>query len=337
MWKVAPSEIVEPGVYFFDEDRDGSITIASSEVTLELHGKSLIGKSGPVVATTGISIVPGVSKIAIRGGTIVGHHYGVRADDVADLTIDSVTFSGQSFRVVRADGQYLTICNSRFRSIGGTDLYSDAYAMAIELNGPNCIVDSNVVLDVFPVNSGEGVGILLGYDCDNSLVSRNVVANSGPPESGRTFGIWSSSRVARLKDNIISMFTYGVEGYNAEDNLLIDVAGNSYLGLPSSDFRAATGRPNTYPDDYHRTSRKFDPADRNHNFRMAQIHSMAKNFILSYAYFTLAAGAGSKEAEEEAVRMISNGLVTQGEVGVATKLAPLLQDHHQRQLDGEKT
>jgi hypothetical protein len=321
----AGNVIISPGEYYLLDDIAGTVEIRSSEVVLDLRNHSIAGATDSGVTTTGIIIKPGCTNIVVQGGNIQGHHYGLRADNVEGLNVERMRFCCQTFRGVRSDGKNVSVRDCRFDDIGGTTLYSDAYAMAIEINAPFSVIKDNIIRNVIPMDSGEGVGILLGYSCAESVVTDNLISFKEPPKSGRTFGVWSSSENVSICDNIIIRSSYGVEGWGAENNLYIDIPCPSYLCRSGANNIAYTGAEAPCPDDYRVASANLSLSDRNSLYRMAQVHHLAQAPLLSYGYFLLAAEAGSTEARDEAERHIQSGRLTLEQVADAQVLVSILR------------
>jgi hypothetical protein len=97
--------ISEPGIYSLEADLEGEISIAASNVVMHMHGRAITGGTEKDTKTCGISVASGTSDITISGGTVRGHHYGLRADKLARLLIDRMTFGQQTFRGIRATAQ----------------------------------------------------------------------------------------------------------------------------------------------------------------------------------------------------------------------------------------
>jgi hypothetical protein len=208
-------------------------------------------------------------------------------------------------------------------------LYSDAYAMAVEVHAPRSRIVSNIVRDVYPTDSGEGVGILLGAESTGSAVLDNVIVNSRQPAAGRTFGIWAAGQEVEVANNIIVATSYGIAGTKGTGNTLIDVPCIDDVDDPGA-RHVRTGKPLTCPDDYAVAGTNTDPHDRNAMFRLAQIHHRAGIAMLTAAYFRLAAQAGSSEAQEEAERLHHFGYLSAGELADSAKIAEILKRYHER-------
>ena len=333
--RLVSGDISAPGHYIFTDDISGGMRIEASDVTVDMLGHVIRGAAGPNVATVGLMVASGLKNVTIRGGGIYGHHYGLQANDVAGLHVDRMVFEDQNFRGIGVAGRDISVTNTRFERIDGCSRYSDAYAMAIEINGPGAKVLNSVIRDFYPTDSGEGVGVLHGYGTDDSVVRRNLICNSRLPENGRTFAVWSSAMRTLLEDNFVCLTAYGVEGHGAAGNVLIDVPCESYLRNPADDLRALTGRPIACPDDYARAARRFDAKDRNSLFRMAQIHRIADEFLLAYAYYWLAARAGSGEAADAARNLVAGGYVNAAEEENAQRLADILYGFYVRRAEAD--
>ncbi|OCZ84133.1 hypothetical protein A7P25_19005 [Achromobacter xylosoxidans] len=299
--RVEGNTIDLPGTYCLSETRRGGLTIKASDVSLDLRGYCILSPEGKSSTDSGIELAPGASRVSITGGCIQGFFYGIRAEDAAasDIRVTGVSFSGQTFRGVSFRPQKVVIKNNLFKNIGGTTVYPDAYAMAIEIHGRECKVSDNQIINFYPTGVGEGVGISISdHDNDTCKVTRNVIRNDGYPKAGRTFGIWSSNNSATV-DNVIINMTYGIAPNYTKGNYIIDEAcdGLNFAETPDDDYDATTSRVAECQDRLETALQRFRADSPQSAFRVGQIYEMQADYVNAMAYYGVAAALGSQEAQ----------------------------------------
>ncbi|WP_241059809.1 hypothetical protein [Achromobacter xylosoxidans] len=242
--QVEGNTIDAPGAYCLSADRRAGLTIKASDVSLDLRGYCIMSPEGKGTTSSGIELAPGASRVSITGGCIQGFFYGIRAEDAgaSDIRVTGVSFAGQTFRGVSFRPQKVVVKKNTFRNIGGTTVYPDAYAMAVEIHGRNCSVSDNQISNFYPTGVGEGVGISISdHDNNSCTVVRNLIRNDSYPKAGRTFGIWSSNKSVTI-DNVVINMTYGIAPNYTKGNYIIDEAcdGLNFAAIPDDDYEAGS-------------------------------------------------------------------------------------------------
>jgi hypothetical protein len=298
---VAGDAIDAPGSYCLSADRNTGLAIKASDVSLDLGGYCIRSPEGKNSTSAGIELAPGASRVSITGGCIQGFFYGIRAEDAtaSDISVTGVSFAGQTFRGVSLRPQNAVVQQNLFSDIGGTTVYPDAYAMAVEIHGYNCDVIDNLISNVYPVGTGEGVGISISdHENHTCKVTRNVIRNDSYPTAGRTFGIWSSNK-SQTTDNVIINMTYAIAPNATKGNYIIDQAcsGLHFDSEPDGDFDATTSRVAECQDRLETALQRFRADNPQSAFRVGQIYEMRADYVNSMAYYGVAAALGSKEAQ----------------------------------------
>lgn len=299
--RVEGNAIDVPGSYCLSADRRAGIAIKASDVSLDLRGYCIMSPEGKSSTDSGIELAPGASRVSITGGCIQGFFYGIRAEDAtaSDIRVTGVSFSGQTFRGVSFRPQKVVVKKNIFRNIGGTTVYPDAYAMAVEIHGQNCSVNDNQISNIYPTGVGEGVGISISdHDNNSCTVVRNLIRNDSYPKAGRTFGIWSSNRSVTV-DNVVINMTYGIAPNYTKGNYIIDEAcdGLNFAATPDDDYDATTTRVAECQDRLETALQRFRPDNPQSAFRVGQIYEMQTDYVNAMAYYGVAAALGNKEAQ----------------------------------------
>lgn len=218
-----PWVIDQPGIYRLKADihaQGDAIHVKADGVTLDLAGHTISGPGCKDSHAIGIQAL-GRRRIKIVNGTIRGFMYAVQmlrdpdpkrsAAQVQDIIIERIVALDNTFRAFRVDGSGVTIRENIIRRTGGTLVYPDAFAMGIEVIGPNALIENNRIFETVPVGIGEGVAISLSSEARGSLVRGNYLSNRVRTEYGRTFAFWigGSSRKVVVSDNIVIGFTHG--------------------------------------------------------------------------------------------------------------------------------
>ncbi|MFY3460972.1 hypothetical protein ACOTJD_30385 [Achromobacter xylosoxidans] len=299
--QVEGNTIDAPGAYCLSADRRAGLTIKASDVSLDLRGYCIMSPEGKGTTSSGIELAPGASRVSITGGCIQGFFYGIRAEDAgaSDIRVTGVSFAGQTFRGVSFRPQKVVVKKNTFRNIGGTTVYPDAYAMAVEIHGRNCSVSDNQISNFYPTGVGEGVGISISdHDNNSCTVVRNLIRNDSYPKAGRTFGIWSSNKSVTI-DNVVINMTYGIAPNYTKGNYIIDEAcdGLNFAAIPDDDYEATTSHVAECQDRLETALQRFRPDNPQSAFRVGQIYEMQADYINSMAYYGVAAALGSQEAQ----------------------------------------
>lgn len=337
---VAPAHIRHPGFYCLDRDhisteRTGAaITVVSQDVTLDLGRHALRGPSDPAGTSSAIHAI-GAHGLTVRGGVVTGFAFGIRVDATARSTVRNLTAIANHFRGIRITGDSAVVTGNVILETGGSTAFPDAFSMGIEVHGNACQIDFNAILETYPTagGSGEGVGIENehGQGC---RISSNTIINSRLPLTGRTFAVWSAGE-GQISGNLARSFTYGFEGSGAADNIAVDMPCRSYQGFPLRDSVSFTRPPPSCPDDLTAALAAVDSSERNSLFRVARIYQHAEDWVLSLAYYQLAARAGSGEAKRLVTKITQ--LVSPEDADRAARMVEAIRRRHKDRVGKEKS
>jgi len=214
-----PVEITDPGCYILKSDisiRDAhtnSITIKSSNVEIDLNGYEIRNLSGPESSSNGI-YANSVQDISIKNGSINGYFYAIKIDGGSNgilsknILIKNITAKNNYFRGFMVEAENTLISGNKIINTGGTKVYPDAFAMAIEVKGNFCSVKDNFIDQVDATGVGEGIGISLSTSRKDCTINGNTIKSSLLKNA--TFGIWLSAGISNtvVSNNKISGFTY---------------------------------------------------------------------------------------------------------------------------------
>jgi hypothetical protein len=165
-----------------------AITIAASDVTLNLNGKSLVLKKEDTQKTIGVQIKPSYNKITVKNGIISGpNYYGVSAAGVTDLNITAI--SVKSMESYDVDTKDFTPCGF---FIEGSN----------NLNLTKCITDGANVTTA----SYAGIQIV---NSKNGSISDCAVSNILNNDGGaQGFSYLSSSGIKTFNCSATNLQTY---------------------------------------------------------------------------------------------------------------------------------
>lgn len=212
--------ITTPGEYILDRNlvwsssTGAAITVRCSNVTIDLNGHTISGNSLDNSFAYGIR-ADEQTNVNIENGTIRGFFYGVLLDDnQAGLgggrhDISNLSVLDCSFRGIRISGANSTVTDCYINGIGGTTNFPNSFAAGIELFGGRALVANNIVREVHPVGTGEGLGISISSNSYGSTVRDNTIVNQ-IPVGLQGFGIWvGGASTVTLQDNTIVNFENG--------------------------------------------------------------------------------------------------------------------------------
>lgn len=215
-----PHKVDKPGCYRLTDDlvlQDPSgkaITVAADDVDLDLdlNRKTLGGPSNARGSGAGV-YAGGVKRLRIRNGTVKGFLYGIRIDggssgDLSnDVVITKMVAANNYFRGILVQAGNASIEDNEVHAFGGTLMFPDAFAIAIEVVGNRCRVARNTVSEVSATGVGEGIGISLSDARAGCVVLGNCIATSWKTKG--TFGVWLSYQERSsifIRDNRIAGF-----------------------------------------------------------------------------------------------------------------------------------
>lgn len=244
-----PTTITQPGLYQLQNDLVVSsgvgITVAASDVVIDLNGHSLIGPG--TASNTSIGIwASNRDRITIRNGTIDNFFYGIYLSDSADYVIsrgryfdqgghiiENVRFYGNTFRAIRVEGVANILRDNIIYDTGGSQVYNPTYAAGIETYGPGTVIQDNIIYNI----RGSGYGILVSNLGAGTTIQHNIItatALAPAPNFSSTVEGLSSQAVtyaiavngpasnAIVSANSIANFDYGIAFLSAARGLITD-------------------------------------------------------------------------------------------------------------------
>ena len=244
-----PTTITRPGLYQLQNDivvQSGiALTIAASDVVIDLNGYSLIGPGSANTTSIGIW-ASNRDRITIRNGTIDNFFYGVYLSDSANYVlsrgtyfdqgghlIENLRFYGNTFRAIRVEGVANVIRNNIIYDTGGSQVYNPAYAAAIETYGPGTVVENNIIYNI----RGNGYGILVSNLGAGSTIQNNIITATAyapvPNYSAHVEGLHEQAVTyaiavrgpttnAIVSANTVANFDYGIAFLNSARGLIAD-------------------------------------------------------------------------------------------------------------------
>jgi hypothetical protein len=295
---VVGPRVESAGSYCFSGniEKSSGLVIDADNVTLDLSGFCLNGSAEAGITTTGISIAARRSNITIQNGCISGFMFGLLADSGSShVRISRVEFRRNTFRAALVYSDDATIEDNRVDEVGGTSVFPDAATIAFELRGDRCSVRRNTVREVYPVDSGDSVGIgLTGSGC---VVADNVIENTRRPPWGRTTGILTPADTKVERNRVVHQ-TYGF----ADPKQLSAPSGNAAI-----EDDCAEGST-TCPDDIGAALKALDVHDADDGrrlFRAGRAYHRHKNYATAAIYYL----AASKRGVEEGRRVVERHLI----------------------------
>lgn len=252
--RTAPARISHPGSYCLASDlkvlnpASIGITIAADNVTLDFQNHALIFSAGESRAS-GVES-NGHSNITVKNGIIRKFMYGIRIQDVDlnklknnspdamhNIQVSNMQLENNTFRGVSIQARNSSVTNSKVYSTGGTTVFQNSYAIGIEMAGNYCNASGNVIDGVYPVGTGEGVGLSVSTYGDGCQVFGNKISLKTKPPLARSFGIWFGpveKIIAIVSGNTISDASYSgnfekakIESY---DNFIANISCAPWYG-----------------------------------------------------------------------------------------------------------
>lgn len=309
-----------------DPKPSSAISIDVGNVELDLMGKCILGpnsqkKVTAFTATQGILIRPGSNYVRIKNGCIAGfrkaislpqvspeaERHGIPVYSSRSISIENLILTNNTFRGIQIWAEEAIVRNNHIYDTGGDLTYGkDAFAIGIEVGGNGCYVADNIVRNTFASNSGEGVGISISKGAFSCNVESNTITNTEPPATGRTFGIWGGRETSSpiiVKNNTISLMTYGISGFGILSNNLIvnELCRGKYYSVtdPGSKYvsKYLPKTENFLCLDYLPIAlKRLSIRDHNSVFQVASIYHMEKKYDKAYEYYGVASILGSSEA-----------------------------------------
>jgi len=197
-----PFTIKKSGVWCLGASRNWSgaapntaaITIAASDVILDLNGFKLIGSNAGIGTEADGVAASNQRNITVRNGSIRGFYIAVQLDDHSGAgtiggryTLEDLFVSDSTYEGINLAGSDVVVRRVHISAVGGSTAVSNSNAHGIRFYpGSNALIVDNVVREVHPVGVGQGVGIYV--DGFNDVVDNNTVQNAAPIV-GNTVGI----------------------------------------------------------------------------------------------------------------------------------------------------
>lgn len=252
--RTVPVRISHPGSYCLASDlkvlnpASIGINIAADNVTLDFQNHALIFSAGESRAS-GVES-NGHSNITVKNGIIRKFMFGVRIQDVDlnklknnspnamhDIQVSNMLLENNTFRGVSIQAINSSVTNSKVYSTGGTTVFQNSYAMGIEMAGNYCNVSNNVIDGVYPVGTGEGVGLSVSTYGDGCKVFGNKISLKTKPPLARSFGIWFGpveKIIAIVSGNSISDASYSgnfeMDKIEEYDNFIANISCSPWYG-----------------------------------------------------------------------------------------------------------
>ncbi|MFG0275689.1 MAG: right-handed parallel beta-helix repeat-containing protein [Phycisphaerales bacterium] len=158
-----PLTINQPGSYYLAENiaaAGGGITVAASEVSIDLNGFALIGGTGTAIQDSGVQ-----TNISVRNGSVRGWSGGIVLDSADGVLVESVRTSDNSAQGIWIGSGVIRGCVSTRDVAGGS---SSSYALAVNEG----VVESCAVIE------SAGNGIWLGaHGAARGCMVRSVAFN----------------------------------------------------------------------------------------------------------------------------------------------------------------
>lgn len=252
-----PIQITQPGHYCLTQSIDVSsvtsdaIDIASSDVSIDGRGFTIIGPTDPTTTSRGILAVD-QSRLTVENISIGGFQTAVLIGDTdvpilgtktypsdrksRDILITGVRIDNATFQGIHVRADNFTITNNTIAGIGPSSVIPDAFATGIFTRGNGCEISGNRVMLGDAIGTGENVGIGAHF-ADGCRIERNIIVFDKFPEYGRNFGIWTKPEGGALpyvRNNYVSgaHYAYGPHGL-FKNNVAADTLCSLFTVRPS--------------------------------------------------------------------------------------------------------
>lgn len=275
----AATTISTPGNYCLDQDITGNITIASSDVTLDLNGHTLVGS---IIINTGLSRVEVTNGFIAPTGTIAGISIA-EGCDIISLTALSIDGINASF--VQAGLEVIGTVPDQITNLYVSDVIvqnSSAFGIFLLECSPAVIVNSAAY-----ANSDTG---LLVSNFASPITIQNCVSAHN---AGNGFDLGSGSSVLYIDG--CTAFSNDSDGFELESNVSVsncfsfENAGAGYAivggdGLITGCVAMENGGPGFNADDY--------PSGNNFRYtnNYATDNTLVGSTVVNYALSGVAVG-----------------------------------------------
>jgi hypothetical protein len=282
------------------------ILIKADNVTVDLGRRCLIGPGSAQNTAAGFEIEAQRKNITLKNGCVMGFMYGVKSEPGSGhVLIENVAFKQNTFRAAMVEADDVRITNSSVDGVGGTSVFEDASTMGLDLRGKRNTVSETQVNEVYPVGSGDSVGIAIRGEGGSLL--NNTVRNSKRSQWGRIYGI-SGLKDTKAVGNICIHQTYGFSGLAEDGNTVSEED-------CASDSKSC-------PDDIEAALRALDIHDVNDGrrlFRVGRAYHKAKDYPKAAIYYLAAGRKGMAEGNRIVERHLKFGYITADDKAVAER------------------
>jgi hypothetical protein len=271
--------------------------IEADDVTVDLGGHCLIGPGTPDGSATGILISGPRKNIVIKNGCVAGYMYGLQSQAGSrDILIERILFRRNTFRAALMESDDLVVKNNTIDGVGGTSVYADAYTMGLDLRGKRTVVSDNEVREVYPVDSGDSVGISIGGP--DGQVTGNTLRNNDRPRWGRSYCIAGQKDTVAMR-NACHHMTYSFSGLGAEGNTISEEDCASGSTSCPDNIAAALDALSLH-----------DADDGRRLYRVARAYHKARDYPAAAIYYLAAARKGIAEGSRIVERHLKFGYIT---------------------------
>ena len=214
--------LCEDAVFNPKANQNAAIRISTSNVTLDLRGRTLSQKSKDVLGVDGILVDPGLTNIIIKNGTIKDFSdAGIRAGALSEPLITELSISDiQAFN----NALSTTIADPNFRGegIGGVVIFN---AQDVKIN--NCTFNTNAFAGLWSFNITKFT--MENCHCDDNTAANFFAPNTQLVIGGTVAGISTDIRISHCTFNRNTSggeaLGFGLDfafGTNASTNIVLD-------------------------------------------------------------------------------------------------------------------
>jgi len=189
-----------------------AITIAANNVTLDLNGWKVGGQAAGT-GTGAVGISSAANNVTIKNGIVRGFMFGMyltgRGATVQGITADQNTSIG-----IYVGGPGSVVQGNQVVDTGGSSLYSNVFAVGIDVYGSGTLVQNNLVSGLTATGNDSEWGIYVDSAAPQSTARGNVVSDTARTAGG-SYGIYINSTAAvAASNNIVTNFDIGVDYYS---------------------------------------------------------------------------------------------------------------------------
>ena len=189
-----------------------AITINANNVTLDLNGWKVGGQAAGSGTQT-IGIYSAAVNVTVKNGIVRGFEVGIylsgRGATVQGITADQNTSIG-----IYVGGPGSVVQGNQVVDTGGSSLYSNVFAVGIDVYGSGTLVQNNLVSGLTATGNDSEWGIYVDSAAPQSTARGNVVSDTARTAGG-SYGIYINSTAAvAASNNIVTNFDIGVDYYS---------------------------------------------------------------------------------------------------------------------------